>query len=158
MFKKKINRKINAFTKIDFLCNEAKKEAHKNNGVGFTSKQLLYKHGAILANDDGVIISRACNRMSLNGDFKEIEETLRVRMSYDGKCSVHAELDCFAKLAFDQKKIKGTTLVIYGESRGKNMIKSRPCANCMRLISLMRVKRIVYSVGKNQWAFEKVEF
>ena len=146
------------FAKIDYYLSEAYCESQKNNGIGFTSKQLLYKHGCVLVNNRGLIISRGYNRMSLNGDFKNLQDSINARLSFGGVCSVHAEVDCLSKLGFDQKLIKGNTLVIYGESKGRNVIKSRPCANCMRLLRVMRVKRIVYSNTKNTRVIENVEW
>ena len=92
---------MNKIDFIDVLYREAFNEAMK------APKNVKYFHGAILLSKDGKIISRGYNRYSLNKDLRNLEESLRTKLSFDGKCSVHAEVDCLQKLNFSQKAIKG---------------------------------------------------
>jgi len=133
-----------------FLYNDALHEARK-------AQKMRYRHGAVLVSKSGKVISKGYNRYSLNRDFKNIEQKVRDKLSFDGKFSVHAEVDCFSKLNFNQKLIKGSTLFIYGESKCKNTVKSRPCPNCMKLIRFLRIRTVVYSHTRDTSVVERVE-
>lgn len=137
---------------LDSLMEEARKESDKTN----TEKVLQVRLGAVLVSRSGKIISRGHNKLSLNNDLKNLARSLKTRLNFDGYCTVHAEMDCLSKLGFDQKAIKGSTLVLYGVSRAGNILKSRPCRRCIRLVQYMRIPYVVYSVPGGSKVVERI--
>jgi hypothetical protein len=93
---------------------------------------------------DEIILARGHNRYSLSADVKQIEILLGKTQTWDGISTVHAETHCLSELNLNQKLIKNGTLVIAGISRAGNLIKSRPCPNCMSILSILMVKDVVW--------------
>lgn len=55
----------------------------------------------------------------------------------------HSELDCLYKL--DRKQVKGSVLYVAGWSKGRNIVRSKPCVYCQRYLSQFKLKAIYYS-------------
>lgn len=133
----------------DLIYNNAAKLAK------LASSSMRFRHGCVLIKG-GQIVSYGFNKMSLFKDARKIEKILKVRMLYDGKASVHAEIDCFSRLNFNQKLVRGSTLVVYGESKAGNVVKSRPCPMCMKAANHLGVKKIIYSHTKRTQMVEEL--
>jgi deoxycytidylate deaminase len=116
---------------------------------------LSFKHGAMLIKNDK-IIGYGTNHFGLNHQIKQVESILGVRLSFASKSSIHAEVHAFLNLNLDPKLIKGSTLVVYGESRAGNTVKSKPCRNCWRLAEFLGIKIVVYSNRDKSYTVEEI--
>lgn len=106
------------------------------------------------------IISTGNNQITINASVKLLESLTGSKLSFRKENTtigtLHAEMVCFEKLGFNQKKVRGSTLYVRGVSRSQNTLKSRPCEACLRLSSLLGVERIVYSNKGNEIVEEYV--
>lgn len=73
---------------------------------------------------------------------------------YKYEAGLHAELDAIRQLTKD--KLKGTTMIIYGNSRIGNRVTSKPCKPCMRAIKAVGIKQIKYYVKEFKLCTEKI--
>jgi deoxycytidylate deaminase len=119
------------------------------------SNKMRFRHGCVLVKN-GKIISYGYNRYATSHEVKRVEKISGFKLSWNGIACVHAEIDAFAKLNFSQKAIRGSTLIVYGESRAGNVVKSRPCKCCMKAVQFLRVKSIIYSNTQKTRVMEKV--
>lgn len=120
--------------------------------------RLKYFHGCVIVDKHGNVISSGGNKNSLPKDVLEIEKILGSSkvgsIRFDSIGRIHAEVEAFYNLNLDHRLIRGSTLVVYGESKAGTVVKSRPCANCMRLAEYFRVSRVIYSNTKNTITIE----
>jgi len=100
---------------------------------------LGYKHAAILVKNHSIVSSGFNFRSPISSRDLEVPWDIKYM-----EHSVHAEADCLLRLKLRQKKTAGGTIYVYGESRCGNIINSKPCKSCQRLIRMMRVYRVKY--------------
>lgn len=114
--------------------------------------KIAFSHGACLFKGDTIL---ACghNHYTLPVAVYDIEQilgsSLTRRMRWNGRATMHAEIDCLSKLNFDSSTIRGSTLVVHGRSKAGNVLCSKPCDNCMHMIYFMGIKDIWYSIKNN---------
>lgn len=135
---------------IDKCFNLAQEEASKVIGG-----KLLYYHGAVLVKNNKIICSGR-NHHSFGHDVAVAEKISGRRLRYNGYGSVHAEVDCFKKIHFNTKITRGSTLFIFGMSKARNIVKSRPCESCIKICETLGVKRIIYSNTRNTRTIEDI--
>lgn len=100
-----------------------------------------YKHAALLVKG-GRVISIGINR-NKSGCLGDPLYGLK---------GWHSELD--ALLSVDPDMVCGATLYVAGISRGKNVIKSKPCRYCQEFINKYNLKDVYYSL--DECKFEKL--
>lgn len=79
------------------------------------------------------------------------KKTHPIVAKYSGKPTkqtLHAEID--AILRCNPKKLRGATLYVYRESKGKPAL-ARPCALCMKIIKMVGIKKVCYTKGSEPY-------
>lgn len=110
---------------------------------------MRVKHGCIIIDNKGTIISKACNKM-LNFDTEKIKN----RDQYL-KVSYHAEENALKQV--NPKKLFGAKLYVvrYGNSDNKFFANSKPCDRCTIIIDKYMkkygLKNVFYSVEKCEY-------
>lgn len=101
------------------------------------SRAKYYKVGAILVKG-GKIISRGYNRNSAMAD--RISKKFGVDF-----WTLHAEMD--ALFSVDAKNLQGMTLYVAGVSKAGNLVCSKPCKKCLKIIQKLGIKVIYLDKG-----------
>ena len=110
---------------------------------------MRVKHGCIIIDNKGTIISKACNKM-LNFDTEKIKN----RDQYL-KVSYHAEENALKQV--NPKKLFGAKLYVvrYGNSDSNFFMNSKPCNCCTIIIDKYMkkygLKNVFYSVEKCEY-------
>lgn len=110
---------------------------------------MRVKHGCIIIDNKGTIISKACNKM-LNFDTEKIKN----RDQYL-KVSYHAEENALKQV--NPKKLFGAKLYVvrYGNSDSNFFMNSKPCNRCTIIIDKYMkkygLKNVFYSVEKCEY-------
>lgn len=111
------------------------------------NSSLRFRHCAILFKNSN-LISIGRNKKTLPSFLKEIDLILGANKLFytkNGVGFIHAEVDAILKAGLNQKKSRGSTCFVYGESRAGNLLNSKPCRRCMIILNHFGIKRIIYS-------------
>ncbi len=105
----------------------ALRHAHKSEVPHYKHASVLVKGGKIIA----VGINK--NKCGCLGD------------PLYGLKGWHSELDVLFDL--DPERVRGATLYVAGWSKGKNVVRSKPCRYCQEFIKRFDLKEVYYSVN-----------
>jgi deoxycytidylate deaminase len=130
-------------------------EIAKSLALKASRKNFNFRHGAVLVKN-GKELSRGHNKRSLINEAKKAEGILNTNLCIEGMSIIHAEVDCFTQLNFNQKKIRNSLLFLYAESPAKNSHKARPCPNCLKLCQFLGIRKIIYSNKNNTITIEEI--
>lgn len=109
------------------------------------------------------VLSSGKNRYSIYPEFKDLvlnngsDFDFKKTIKYGKLITIHAELDAIINLSFDRKKIANSTLIIAGLTKAGNLIRSKPCANCIEILNMFRIKDIVYINKNGEIVYEKLK-
>lgn len=112
------------------FINVAIKEAEKSN--------ILHKHGCVIVTS-GKLMSKGFN------NYRNISSDGFIKNS----CTCHAEISAirnYYKLKkIDKNKIKNSTIYIVRINKNGKLCQSAPCISCFHIITMVGIKKIVYS-------------
>lgn len=116
-------------------CLDEAKESH-----------LLFRHGCV-ATYGGKVIAKGCNTYK-NYSSRD--------MFLDKCCSCHAEINVLRKIynanRYNKRKLnkimKKTTLYISRYSKMQSSTDSAPCAACLEMIKMFKVKKIIFNLNE----------
>lgn len=100
---------------------------------------LLFQHGAVVIKKGKIIAS---GRNYKNG----------CRMGNPNIFSVHAEVNAIESTKL--RGLRGATIVIYAESKGRQKT-SKPCPNCFHILQKLGFRKLVYSTHDG-WKIERI--
>ena len=69
---------------------------------------------------------------------------------------IHAEIAALIPLMRDGADLSGASIYVYRQHKDKSLALARPCSNCEKIIKLMGIKKMFYTV-ENGYACEKLQ-
>jgi len=110
------------------------------------SEYEQFRHGAVLIRGGSVLnISSNSNNHTSFGQRFRIDP---------GRATHHAETACV--LGLDKSITRGSTLYVARINKQGDWKMSKPCSMCHEVMKFVGVKRVVYTVGPNQWDSYKI--
>ena len=107
-----------------------------------------FRHGAVLIRG-GAVVNVAANSDN-HTSFGQ-----RFRQRHLGRATHHAELACI--LGLDKSITQGGTVYVARINKNGEWKNSKPCSMCHEVMSYVGIKRVVYTVGPNEWGTYKIE-
>lgn len=106
-----------------------------------------FRHGAVLIKG-GSVINVAAN----NDNHSSFAQRFRTD---PGRATHHAELGCV--LGLEKSATAGATIYVARIGKKGNWKNSKPCSMCHEVMSYVGVRRVVYTIGPNEWGTYKIE-
>lgn len=110
---------------------------------------VKYKHGAIIIDEKGKVLSKAHNAKIIFS-IKSKDELDEKKLTF------HAEEICINKALNRGISLKNKILIAIRTNKNKEIKLSKPCKNCQKLMKKVGIKYCIYSVNKEK--FEVIKF
>jgi len=106
-----------------------------------------FRHGAVLIRGGSVlnIAANSDNHTSFGQRFR----------TSPGKATHHAETACI--LGLDKSITSGGTLYVARINKAGDWKMSKPCSMCHEVLKFVGIKRVVYTIAKNEWGTYKID-
>ncbi len=106
-----------------------------------------FRHGAVLIKGGSVLNvgANSDNHTSFGQRFH----------TEPGRATHHAELACV--LGLDRNITQGGTIYVARISKNGEWKNSKPCSMCHEVMSYVGIKRVVYTIGCDEWGTYKIE-
>jgi deoxycytidylate deaminase len=106
-----------------------------------------FRHGAVLIKGGSVLNvgANSDNHTSFGQRFR----------TEPGRATHHAELACV--LGLDRNITQGGTIYVARISKNGEWKNSKPCSMCHEVMSYVGIKRVVYTIGCDEWGTYKIE-
>lgn len=118
----------------------AKKEAEKSCNDDYRHGGILTKGGKVLnVGHNEIVHCRLAERHKTHG----------------GMATRHAEINCI--LGIDRKITTGSTVFVVRISRSGKFRNSKPCDMCVSILKFVGVKRIIYSIGDDEYGVIRLQ-
>jgi len=106
----------------------------------------VFRHGAVLIRGGSIlnISSNSDNHTSFGQRFR----------NQPGRATHHAETACV--LGLDKSVTRGSTMYVARVNRQGEWKMSKPCSMCHEVMRFVGVKRVVYTIGPNEWGTYKI--
>lgn len=128
-------------------CDSQQEYFLKRAAVVATRSTMLHRHGCVIVNKLGEVVSEGYNH---------------TYMHMCHKYSMHAEIACLKKLKHNKKLLGDCELYVVRigtDGMGNPLKYSRPCPDCTKAIVKSGIKRVYYSTSEEfYFKFEKIPF
>jgi tRNA(Arg) A34 adenosine deaminase TadA len=106
-----------------------------------------FRHGAVLIRGGSVlnVAANSNNHTSFGQRFR----------TEPGRATHHAETACV--LGLDKSATLGGTIYVARIGKAGDWKSSKPCSMCHEVMSFVGIKRVVYTLGPNEWDAYKIE-
>ncbi len=106
-----------------------------------------FRHGAVLIRGGSVlnIASNSDNHTSFGQRFRTAA----------GRATHHAETACI--LGLDRSITSGGTMYVARINKAGEWKMSKPCSMCHEVMKFVGIKRVVYTIGDNEWGTYKID-
>ena len=106
-----------------------------------------FRHGAVLVKGGSVL------NVSANSDnHTSFGQRFRTR---PGRATHHAETSCV--LGVNRAATTGATVYVARVNRQGEWRMSKPCSMCHEVMKFVGIKKVVYTIGPNEWGTYKIE-
>ena len=105
-----------------------------------------FRHGAVLIRGGSVlnIATNSDNHTSFGQRFR----------TSPGRATHHAETACV--LGLDRSITNGATMYVARINKSGDWKMSKPCSMCHEVMKFVGIKRVVYTIGKDEWGTYKI--
>ena len=110
------------------------------------SEHDTFRHGAVLVKG-GSIINIAAN----NDNHTPFGERFRTS---PGRATHHAELGCI--MGIDRSTTTGGVVYAARVNKAGEWKMSKPCSMCHEAMKFVGIKKVVYTIGPNEWGCYKI--
>ncbi|MCQ2210827.1 MAG: deaminase [Paludibacteraceae bacterium] len=113
----------------------------KNECIKVAKKSLQQQHHGCVIVKNGRIISRGCN-IDYDNDFLK---------KFNPYKHIHAEACAVMRANYPLKHLKDSTMYVCRVGLDGNLMNSRPCPMCQKIIKAFNIKKVKYSKQDGTW-------
>ena len=100
-----------------------------------------FRHAAVIVRG-GSVQSVGLNKLHTDPRLVDCEDRIMRR-----KISIHAEADAIRRCGHS----RGATIYVARIGRNGEVAMSKPCDHCQELLERHGIKKVVYTIGPNEW-------